>query len=416
MILALLDVSSKNAFAQQQASPDLDPPQTLHDRRLSEAVKQTSGLNENAQIEVGDSPLAVGIHVLTNTVYVANSGSDTVSVINAENNEKITDIPVGERPTAIGVSEAKGTVYVANYGSDSISVIDATDNEVVAGVTFQVNPLDSGHIECDGLSFPSSQDSFDLSFSQQQYYVLSGAECIAKPNPGFEFLSWEENLEGGSTQLINIARPASTWDSFVLAVTDFFGDKPDQPESKLNITKFGTFTANFRETPPPLPQEFWVQMYVVVGTVITGLFIPSIVGWFRSKRDVRKLNYFHKQVVSLYGDGKLDENDTGALDRLRNNIGNAYSEGKINEKHYKTLRGEISTLYEETFRKKIAALDSNNNNYSVVKKPIQQQLAQIRDEVELAFSKGKINEKHYDLLNKAISKLDSKEGVMLPKD
>ena len=30
--------------------------------------------------------------------------------------------------------------------------------------------------------------------------------------------------------------------------------------------------------------------------------------------------------------------------------------------------------------------------------------------VELAFSKGKINEKHYDLLNKAISKLDSKEG------
>jgi hypothetical protein len=45
-----------------------------------------------------------------------------------------------------------------------------------------------------------------------------------------------------------------------------------------------------------------------------------------------------------------------------------------------------------------------------VKKPIQEQLAQIRNEIELAFSKGKINEKHYDLLNKVISKLDIKES------
>jgi hypothetical protein len=37
-------------------------------------------------------------------------------------------------------------------------------------------------------------------------------------------------------------------------------------------------------------------------------------------------------------------------------------------------------------------------------------LAQIRNEVELAFSKGKINEKHYALLNADISKLDGKEG------
>lgn len=33
----------------------------------------------------------------------------------------------------------------------------------------------------------------------------------------------------------------------------------------------------------------------------------------------------------------------------------------------------------------------------------------VDDEVEYAFSKGMINEKHYDLLTKAISNLDSKE-------
>ena len=41
---------------------------------------------------------------------------------------------------------------------------------------------------------------------------------------------------------------------------------------------------------------------------------------------------------------------------------------------------------------------------------MQEQLAQIRNEVEYAFSMGKINEKHYDLLIKIIANLDSKEN------
>jgi hypothetical protein len=166
----------------------------------------------------------------------------------------------------------------------------------------------------------------------------------------------------------------------------------------------------FREAPPPLTQEFWTQMYVVVGTVVTALFIPSIVGWFRSKRNVRKLNYYRKQIASLYDDGKLDENDMEALDRLRSRVTDAYSEGKVNDKHYEMLKGEISTLYEEIFRKKIAVLD-RGNNYSVVRKPTQQQLAQIKNEIKYAFSKGKINEKHYAMLNEDISNLDGKDNA-----
>jgi hypothetical protein len=151
-------------------------------------------------------------------------------------------------------------------------------------------------------------------------------------------------------------------------------------------------------------------LYGIIIATIVGWSIPSIIGWTKSKRDVGKLNYYHKQIASLYGDGKLDENDIEALDQLRSRVANSYSEGKLNEKHYESLRAEISTVYEEIFRKKIAALDGKNS-YSVVKKPIEQQLSQLRDEVELAFSKGKITDKHFDLLSKAISKLDGKEGV-----
>jgi hypothetical protein len=57
------------------------------------------------------------------------------------------------------------------------------------------------------------------------------------------------------------------------AIADFLNIKSDEPEAKLNITKFGSFTANFKELPPPVPPEFWLQSYVLVGTVVAGLSI-----------------------------------------------------------------------------------------------------------------------------------------------
>jgi hypothetical protein len=216
----------------------------------------------------------------------------------------------------------------------------------------------------------------------------------------------ENNLKDNSTQPIAVSRPAPLLDSFLESL---HLKSPDRPEATLNVTKFGTFTANFKELPPAIPSEYWIPLYGIIASTIVGWSIPSIIGWTKSKRDVGKLNYYHKQIASLYGDGKLDEKDIEALDRLRSRVSDAYSEGKINEKHYESLRAEISILYEEIFRKKMAALDSTNN-YSVVKKPIQDQLAQIRNEIKYSFSKGKLNEKHYALLNEDISKLDSKES------
>jgi YVTN family beta-propeller protein len=371
---------------------------------------------EEEEIPVGDAPTDIIVdnyavdNVNETKVYVANYNSDTVSVITPnynEENQNYTwteeeEIPVGDGPIAMDYNPDLGTVYVANELSGGVSVIDSEANEVLAGVTFQVNPFNSGYILCDNLTTPSPVG--------QYVYVYSGAECIAKPNEGFEFVSWEENLGGNATQHIQVSRDASNWDSFVLAVADFFGDKPDEPESKLNVTKFGTFTANFKEAPPPLPQEFWAQMSVVIVTVITGLFIPSIVGWFKSKREAKKLKYFHNEIDALYQDGKLDEKDIKELDDLRNRIENAYPEGKLNEKHYESLSGKISVLYDKIFKKRINDL-SNNATENETRKG---RLDVIRKDLGDAYSEGKLNEKHYNLLNEDISKLDGKEGNNKP--
>jgi polyribonucleotide nucleotidyltransferase len=129
------------------------------------------------------------------------------------------------------------------------------------------------------------------------------------------------------------------------------------------------------------------------------LSIPSIVGWIKSKTDVRKLNYYHKKIASLYVDnGKLDENDIGPLNQLRSRILDSYSKGKINEKHYESLKNETSLLYEKIFRNRINSVYNQSN-----KEFIEKQLNKIEDDVEKAYSEGKISELHYNLLNANIS-------------
>jgi YVTN family beta-propeller protein len=358
-------------------------------------INGTTNTKIGQDIPVKD-PTAIGVDEYTDMVYVANSLSDSISVINGTTNTKIgQDIPVGKDPVAIGVDKDTHTVYVANSDSNGISVIDGIANKVVTGITFQVNPFNSGYIICDGLTSPSPVG--------QYIYVYFGAQCTSKPNEGFEFLSWEENLGGNSTQLISVSGSVSPWDS----LAGYLGIKSsDKPEAKLIITKFGTFTANFKELPPAIPSEYWIPLYGIIISTIVGWSIPSIIGWARSKGDARKLNYYHKQIATLYRDGKLDENDIKPLNRLRSNILDAYSEGKINEKHYESLKDEISILYEKIFRNRIVSLGNDNPSN---KKSAQEQLTQLRNEVKQAYSEGKINDKHYELLSRDILDLESKE-------
>jgi hypothetical protein len=102
----------------------------------------------------------------------------------------------------------------------------------------------------------------------------------------------------------------------------------------------------------------------------------------------------------LNGDGKLDEKDIESLDQLRGNIIDAYSRGNLNEKDYENLKNETSVHYEKIFRRRIDDALNNSNNYSSKKIMTGEQLAQLRKEIKYAYSEGKINDKHYDLLNK----------------
>jgi DNA-binding beta-propeller fold protein YncE len=48
-------------------------------------------------------------------------------------------------------------VYVANCGSNTVSIIDGKTNDLVVGLIFNVNPVDSGQVVCNGKKIPINE-------------------------------------------------------------------------------------------------------------------------------------------------------------------------------------------------------------------------------------------------------------------
>ncbi len=92
--------------------------------------------NSTATVAAGTTPVAVAINpgIGTNKIYVANQGSNNVTVIDALNNSTAT-VVAGTQPNAVAVNQATNKIYVANQGSNNVTVIDGTNNSTATVTT-----------------------------------------------------------------------------------------------------------------------------------------------------------------------------------------------------------------------------------------------------------------------------------------
>ena len=90
-------------------------------------------------IPVGSNPVSVAYDSAKNRIYVANQGSNDVSVIDGKNDTVVKKILVGENPSGIAYDSANKKIYVANEGSNTVSVIDPDANKVI-NVTVGTSP------------------------------------------------------------------------------------------------------------------------------------------------------------------------------------------------------------------------------------------------------------------------------------
>jgi hypothetical protein len=85
--------------------------------------------------------------------------------------------------------------------------------------------------------------------------------------------------------LIKFSPPPSIWQ----AIFDFLHMNSDKPEATLNITKFGSFTANFKALPSPIPPDYVATLFTVVASaLISSWLTPAIIGWRKARKEGKK--------------------------------------------------------------------------------------------------------------------------------
>lgn len=234
---------------------------------------------------------------------------------------------------------------MVNSGSNTISVIDGSADKVAAGVIFNIKPADSGDIWCNNKEYPTNV----------YLYVTNGTKCIARPDKDFVFSSWVENLGHNSTVPLN---QSAISDSPLNSFLDILGMKSNDGSATFGVNRFGTFNANFKSLPPPVPPQYWIPLYGLIGSTIIGWSLPTIIGGIRARTK-------SKESVRLYDDivaSISNATDRQSLDVINNRVIRAHISEKINEFQYKILDKKISEYYNIIDKSKISANQHNKRS------------------------------------------------------
>ncbi len=89
-------------------------------------------------IRVGNGPMGVTADPVRQEVYVANSQSNSISIINSLNDTVKATISVDTKP--VDVVLVNGSLYVLNAGSNRITVIDPSSRKIIRSISAGTNP------------------------------------------------------------------------------------------------------------------------------------------------------------------------------------------------------------------------------------------------------------------------------------
>jgi YVTN family beta-propeller protein len=115
---------------------------------LAGSVRINVGANPTAVIAYGNGTInntswdGMTTQTITGTsrAIVANSGSNTISVLDLVNNDLLFNVPVGNQPVAMAISSDSSTAYVANYTDSTVTQVNLNSETATATIAVGGKP------------------------------------------------------------------------------------------------------------------------------------------------------------------------------------------------------------------------------------------------------------------------------------
>jgi YVTN family beta-propeller protein len=139
---AALDPATHTLYADDAPENFTDGEVSVINASTCNALQASGCGITTPEVQVGYRPGTIAVDQATDTIYVVNSGDNTVSVINgATCNTQDTSgcshrpptVRVGSNPVDLSLDQATDTVYVANWGNGSGTTVSVIDGRTCNG-------------------------------------------------------------------------------------------------------------------------------------------------------------------------------------------------------------------------------------------------------------------------------------------
>ncbi len=243
-------------------------------------------------------------------VYVANCGSDTVSVIDTSNDTVVAALIVGDEPIALAITPDGSKVYVVNL-SGTVSVIDTSNDTVVAAPNVGVSPIALA-ITPDG----SKVYVVNLTSGTVSVIDTTTDTVVATPNIGVSPIALAITPDGskvyvasrlsGTVSVIDtsndtvVAAPNVGVEPLAIVITDVLPPFSITGKQKTNISPMQVERSNLIKWTPPLtvnpPAQY--KIYRDAGLTVLVAIVPASAPLTFSDPNRRKKQSYVYYVVS----------------------------------------------------------------------------------------------------------------------
>ena len=136
--------------------------------RTSRSTSRSIVAPTDGTIAVGSRPSGIAVNPITDQLYVANTASNSVSVIDGSSQVVVSDIPVAAGPNGIAVNERLNTVYVTHPGANNVTVINGERNRVEENIPVMGQPI---RVAVD----PQTDRVYVTNFASNSVSVINGS-------------------------------------------------------------------------------------------------------------------------------------------------------------------------------------------------------------------------------------------------